>query len=122
MPQQLDLGQVPLGESLSHQLHLSCMASVGFGYTITVVQHNTHFTVAPLSGTIPAHGRIAVTVTFTPTRYSTEHLQLLVQLSEYGAGPSKVMVTASCRPGLVQQRMMVNATQEQQMVADTGKC
>lgn len=110
VPKHLDLGHVPLGETAMQQLQLKCSTGVAFDYSITVLQHNKHFTIAPLSGTIPAHGTAAVTVTFTATKYSTEHLQLHVLLSEYGAEPMQVLVTGSCRPGLVQQKVLAAAT------------
>lgn len=109
VPKHLDLGEVPLGEPVTRQLQLTCRTGVGFDYSITVLQHNKHFTVAPLSGTVPAHGSTAVAVTFTPTKYSTEHLQLQVLLSEYGAEPMQMLVTGSCRPGLTQHKVLAAA-------------
>lgn len=109
LPKQLDLGDVPVGDTVSHPLQLSSAASVDFSFSVTVLQRNKHFTVTPLSGTIAADSSASVMVTFTPTRYSTEHMQLQVQLSEYGAEPMLVHVTGSSRPGLVQQQLMTSA-------------
>lgn len=106
VPKHLDLGDVPLGEAATRQLQLTCSTGVGFDYSITVLQHNKHFTVVPLSGTVPAHGSTAVTVAFEPTKYSTEHMQLQVLLSEYGAEPMQMLVTGSCRPGLTQLKVL----------------
>jgi hypothetical protein len=105
----LDIGHVPLGKTGTSQLQFTCRDGVTFDYSITVMQHNKHFTVGPLTGTMPAHGGTAVTVTFTPTKYSTEHLQLQVLLSEYSAEPMQVLVTGSCKPGLVQQKLLTSA-------------
>lgn len=113
LPKQLDLGAVPLGESRSHTLQLTCTTGMPFDFSVTVLQHNQHFLVTPLAGTVPACGGAAVTVNFTPSRYSTEHLQLQVLLSEYGAEPMQVLVSGSCKPGLVQQKVIRQALEQQ---------
>lgn len=86
---------------------------MSFSFSITVLQHNRHFTVQPLSGTVPAQSSTAVTISFTPTRYSTERLELSVLLAEDGAQPMRMRVAASCKPGLVQQQAL-SASKEQE--------
>lgn len=106
LPKHLDLGRVPLGETATHQLQLHSCSGAACDFSVTVLQHNKHFTVSPLSGTLPAHGSAAVTLTFAPTKHTTELLQLQVQLHECGAEPMQVLVSGCSKPGLVQQKVM----------------
>jgi hypothetical protein len=117
----LDLGHVPLGDTVTRQLPLSSSAGTAFDFSVTVLQHNKHFTVTPLSGSVPAHGSTAVTISFTPTQYSTEHLQLQVVLGEYNANPMQVLVSGSCRPGLVQQQVVAAALSSLPAVDTAGR-
>lgn len=110
LPKHLDLGQVPLGEAVTRQLQLHSSSGVPVDFSVGVLKHNKQFTVTPMSGTLPAHGSAAVAVTFTPTKYSTEHLQLQVQLGEIGADPMQVLLTGCCKPGLTQQKIVAAAT------------
>jgi hypothetical protein len=79
LPKRLDLGRVALGESTTQQLQLSCKLPLDFGFTVTVTKHNKAFTVSPMSGTVPANGSAAISVTFTPASLATEELQLQVR-------------------------------------------
>jgi hypothetical protein len=85
LPKRLDLGRVALGESTTQQLQLSCKLPLDFAFTVTVIKHNKAFTVSPMSGTVPANGSAAISITFMPASLATEELQLQVRAATYKA-------------------------------------
>uniref|UniRef100_A0A383WQ08 HYDIN/VesB/CFA65-like Ig-like domain-containing protein n=1 Tax=Tetradesmus obliquus TaxID=3088 RepID=A0A383WQ08_TETOB len=109
LPKRLDLGKVALGESTTQQLQLSCKLPLDFGFTVTVTKHNKAFTVSPMSGTVPANGSAAISITFMPASLATEELQLQVLLDEYNAKPMPVTVTGSAVAGLAKDRLVAAA-------------
>ena len=80
LPKHLDLGKVAIGETVSEQLQLSCKVALDFDFKVTVVKHNKNFTVAPMSGTVPANGNAVITVTFSAASLTTEELQIEVSM------------------------------------------
>jgi hypothetical protein len=79
LPKHLDFGKVALGESTTQQLQLSCKLPLDFSFSVTVTKHNRAFTVSPMSGTVPANGSAAISITFMPVSLTTEELQLQVR-------------------------------------------
>jgi hypothetical protein len=112
LPSHIHLRPAALAQPVCSQLLLTCETGVPFDFAVTLLRDNPAFVVAPLSGTVPAHGCTAVRLTFTPTRLATEHLELQVQLSEFNAQPMRVRVTGSAPPGLVRQRLLGSAAEQ----------
>jgi hypothetical protein len=104
LPKHLDFGKVALGESTTRQLQLSCKLPLVFGFTVTVTKHNRAFRVSPLSGTVPADGSAAISVTFMPVSLTTEELQLQVRFCAEG-----VSLCAACTLKASSRRATSNA-------------
>ncbi|KAF5829844.1 hypothetical protein DUNSADRAFT_15429 [Dunaliella salina] len=67
--------------------------------------------VEPLAGVVPAHGHTSVTISFEPLGLTTEEMVLEVRVAEFNSKPVRCVVTGSCVPGLVRERVLRQAMQ-----------
>ncbi|XP_067298914.1 cilia- and flagella-associated protein 221 [Pseudorasbora parva] len=101
IPSHISLPPVPLGQSASHVIPLSCSCPIDFEFQVHYLQPHKAFTVRPLSGIIPANGKTMLKVTFTPLRYGTADITLQLVISQFNSKPVIWTVTGSSSPYLV---------------------
>ncbi|XP_051557964.1 cilia- and flagella-associated protein 221 [Myxocyprinus asiaticus] len=101
IPSHISLPPVPLGQSASHVIPLSCSCPIDFEFQVHCLQPNKAFNVRPLSGIIPANGQTTLKVTFTPLRYGTADITLQLVISQFNSKPVIWTVTGSSSPYLL---------------------
>ncbi|KAM4697409.1 cilia- and flagella-associated protein 221 [Rhinophrynus dorsalis] len=99
-PSHINLSDVPLGQSKSHVIPLSCSCPIDFEFCIVCTEPHPAFQVSPLSGIIPGHGQREVTVTYEPHDYGTAHMRMELLISQFNAEPYSCVFTATCSPQL----------------------
>ncbi|XP_036418359.1 cilia- and flagella-associated protein 221 isoform X2 [Colossoma macropomum] len=101
IPSQISLPAVPLNHSTSYMIPLSCSCPIDFEFQIHFLQPHEAFTIQPLSGVIPANGKTAITVTFTPHHYGIAEITLQLVISQFNSKPFICTMTGSCSPHLI---------------------
>lgn len=101
IPSHITLPPVPLGQSISHVIPLSCSCPIDFEFHVHCLQPHDAFNVSPLSGIIPANGKTEIKVTFTPVLYCTADITLQLVISQFNCKPVVWTVTGSSSPYLL---------------------
>lgn len=89
-----------LGHVVSKSIPLVSNCPIAFEYEIAILQSHPAFTITPLTGTIPGHGRMCVNVDYYPTEYSTAHMKMQLITSQFAAEPQFCEVIGVCSPNL----------------------
>ncbi|XP_067117055.1 cilia- and flagella-associated protein 221 [Osmerus mordax] len=100
IPPHISLPAVPLGERICHVIPLSCSCPVDFEFQVFVLQSHKAFSVDPLTGVIPANGKVDLTVVFSPYQYGTSQLTFQVVLSQFNSKPCVCTVSGGSSPRL----------------------
>ncbi|XP_066517148.1 cilia- and flagella-associated protein 221 [Hoplias malabaricus] len=100
IPSHISLPAVALGQSMSHEIPLSCSCPIDFEFQVHCLKPHEAFIIQPLSGVIPANGKTDFTVTFTPHQYGTAEITLQLVISQFNSKPFICTLTASCLPHL----------------------
>ncbi|XP_045073741.1 cilia- and flagella-associated protein 221-like [Coregonus clupeaformis] len=100
IPTHITIPAVPLGQSVSHVIPLSCSCPIDFEFQVYIIQPHKAFSVQPLSGVIPANGKVEVTVTFRPFQYDTSQVTLQVVISQFNSKPYVCTLCGSSSPHL----------------------
>ncbi|KAJ8003525.1 hypothetical protein DPEC_G00149260 [Dallia pectoralis] len=100
LPTHISLPAVPVGQSVSHVIPLSCSCPIDFEFQVHIIQSDRAFLVHPLSGVIPANGKVDVMVTFRPFQYGTSQVTLQVVVSQFNSKPCICTLTGSSAPRL----------------------
>ncbi|XP_058235801.1 cilia- and flagella-associated protein 221 isoform X2 [Hemibagrus wyckioides] len=116
IPSQINLFPVPLGQSSTCVIPLSCSCPVDFEFQMHCLKSHEAFTVYPLSGIIPAKGKTDVSVTFLPQQYGMAEITLQLVISQFNSKPFICTFTASCSPNLT-----LNQQREHEENAETAK-
>ncbi|KAJ8350562.1 hypothetical protein SKAU_G00256920 [Synaphobranchus kaupii] len=87
IPPYVSLPPVPLGQSVSHCIPLSCSCPIDFEFQVYCIEPHKAFNIQPLSGVIPANGKVKVAVKFTPLEYGTAQTTLQLVISQFNSKP-----------------------------------
>ncbi|KAG7502887.1 hypothetical protein JOB18_028203 [Solea senegalensis] len=98
IPPHIDLSAVPLGHSVSRVIPLRCSCPIDFEFQVHVIQPHEAFSIHPLTGVIPAHGEVKLTVTFKPSQYETCQVTMQLLISQFNTKPFLCTVTGRCAP------------------------
>ncbi|CAB1327947.1 unnamed protein product, partial [Coregonus sp. 'balchen'] len=90
IPTHITIPAVPLGQS----------CPIDFEFQVYIIQPHKAFSVQPLSGVIPANGKVEVTVTFRPFQYDTSQVTLQVVISQFNSKPYVCTLSGSSSPHL----------------------
>mmetsp|Transcript_21541 Transcript_21541/g.50695 ORF Transcript_21541/g.50695 Transcript_21541/m.50695 type:complete len:904 (+) Transcript_21541:118-2829(+) len=98
-PKALDLGTVPINDSVSRTLSFSCKVPIEFEFSITVLDDNPDLEIYPLRGTVPANGQVDVVIRYCPSRMITLRVRAVLEMSQFGWKPLTCVITANAAPG-----------------------
>ena len=85
---------------MSRIIPLQCQAPIDFEFQLTYLQPHPAFVVDPMAGIVPANGEVDITVTFSPTEFSTARMKLQLVISQFNSKPLVCTFTGSSEPGL----------------------
>ena len=100
IPEYIRFTNVPVGYKKSKLMPLKNESHVSFEFRIVVLREHETFTIEPLSGIVPPRDRADIVITYAPTSFSTSHVELQIETSQYRSRPILVHVAGSSRPGI----------------------
>lgn len=100
IPEYIRFTNVPVGYKKSKLLPLKNESHVSFEFRIVVLREHETFTIEPLSGIVPPRDRSDVVITYAPTSFTTSHVELQIETSQYRSRPILVHLSGSSRPGI----------------------
>eukprot|EP00877_Chromochloris_zofingiensis_P012287 jgi/Chrzof1/7311/Cz02g18220.t1 len=107
-PRRVDFGNASIGEILTQTVTMTCKVPIDFEFTITTEKPNKAFVIQPTAGIVPSNGHVDVTITFTPTSFTTEVLEIQVLVAEFGAEPVSCTITGSAASGVARDRLLAS--------------
>eukprot|EP00731_Ephydatia_muelleri_P007799 Em0004g137a len=97
-PRNFRFPAVPIGQHKTKTFCLQSDVPVAFEFKITFLQSHPTFTVQPLSGIVPGHGKAEVSVTFAPNEFNTAVMTLQLELSQFNCSPVVCTFTGNSSP------------------------
>ncbi|XP_071958358.1 cilia- and flagella-associated protein 221-like [Antedon mediterranea] len=104
-PQIVRFPPTPISQSKTQSFPLRCHVPIDFEFLITYIQPHPSFYVEPIKGVVPANGECRISITFTPTDYTTAHLKFQVFISQFESKPLVCAVSGNSAPGLAQTEL-----------------
>eukprot|EP01083_Nonionella_stella_P009502 27349_1 len=83
-PRKIDLGNCAVGDVRKKTVYFETHGDADFDFELSITRPHIDFKVHPMIGSIPAHSRVPVTVTYTPSTRTTAILTLRVSISQVG--------------------------------------
>ncbi|XP_077978067.1 cilia- and flagella-associated protein 221-like [Glandiceps talaboti] len=99
-PEIVHFPPTPVSHTSSKVIPLRCNAPIDFEFQLTYLQPHPAFTVHPLSGIVPASGEVSIAVSFSPTDFSTAHMKLQLNISQFNSKPLVCSFSGVSEPGL----------------------
>eukprot|EP00047_Mylnosiga_fluctuans_P006156 m.245203 g.245203 ORF g.245203 m.245203 type:complete len:884 (+) comp14627_c0_seq1:44-2695(+) len=111
LPSLVDFGTCPIQMPAVKAFNIKCDVPIEFEYKIKVISSHPAIAIAPLAGTIPARGHASISVTYTPSDYTTASAIFELLLSQYNSKPVRCTVLGSCTPGALRDAAVAGVTQ-----------
>eukprot|EP01029_Cantina_marsupialis_P018061 TRINITY_DN4106_c0_g2_i1.p1 TRINITY_DN4106_c0_g2~~TRINITY_DN4106_c0_g2_i1.p1 ORF type:complete len:895 (-),score=242.95 TRINITY_DN4106_c0_g2_i1:69-2753(-) len=100
IPPRLDFGICPLGEEVTKKLNLKCSIPIEFDYSVEITKENEDFEITPLKGIVKPNQNNEISITYNPTKLSTQTAEISVTISQFHFVPRKCIISASAQAGL----------------------
>ncbi|XP_061653739.1 cilia- and flagella-associated protein 221 isoform X2 [Phyllopteryx taeniolatus] len=110
IPTRVDLPAVPLGQSVSYIIPLSCRSPADLEFEVHLIEPHEAFSIHPLTGVIQANGQSKITITFRPCRYETCQVTIRLLVSQFNTKSYLCTVTGSSAPLLGVRELALQIT------------
>ncbi|XP_061666621.1 cilia- and flagella-associated protein 221 isoform X4 [Syngnathoides biaculeatus] len=110
IPTRVDLPAVPLGQSVSYTIPLSCRSPADLEFEVHLIESHEAFSIHPLIGVIPANGQSKISITFRPCRYETCQVTIRLHVSQFNTKSYLCTITGSSAPLLGVRELALQST------------
>jgi hypothetical protein len=110
-PSKIDFGFCHLSERVERAIPIQNPVPVEFEYEITVVVKHPDIEIEPLRGTVPAHSKALVNMSYTPSKMATAECHLDINISQFGFKTQRVVVMGSAMAGATREALVKSLTQ-----------
>lgn len=86
-PTAIDFGKCSLSESMCKVVPLSSSVPIEFEFELRIIKPSAFFEVSPLSGIIPANGKVDIRMNFHPLQLHSAQMNIEVHISQYDFEP-----------------------------------